>query len=69
MLSFLKNHPFAVEAFFEKSLVVTFAVKKEQLKTEQGKNAKTEQELKDQIERERSEVEDIRMKRKYQVKA
>jgi len=32
MLSFLKNHPFAVEAFFEKSLVVTFAVKKEQLK-------------------------------------
>ncbi|MEP7076810.1 MAG: DUF2071 domain-containing protein [Acidobacteriota bacterium] len=26
MLSFLKNHPFAVDAFFETSLVVTFAV-------------------------------------------
>ncbi len=31
MLSFLKNHPFAVEAFFESSLVFTFAVPKEQL--------------------------------------
>jgi hypothetical protein len=31
MLSFLKNHPFAVEAFFESSLVLTFAVPKEQL--------------------------------------
>lgn len=31
MLSFLKNHPFAVEAFFESSLVLTFAVAKEQL--------------------------------------
>jgi len=31
MLSFLKNHPFAVEAFFESSLVVTFAVRKERL--------------------------------------
>lgn len=30
MLSFLKNHPFAVEAFFESSLVLTFAVPKEQ---------------------------------------
>ena len=26
MLSFLKNHPFAVEAFFESSVVLTFAV-------------------------------------------
>lgn len=26
MLAFLKNHPFAVEAFFEQSLVLTFAV-------------------------------------------
>jgi hypothetical protein len=33
MFSFLKNHPFAVEAFFESSLVLTFAVPKEQLKT------------------------------------
>lgn len=33
MLSFLKNHPFAVEAFFESSLVLTFAVPKEALKT------------------------------------
>jgi hypothetical protein len=33
MLSFLKNHPFAVEAFFESSLVLTFAVPKEQLET------------------------------------
>jgi uncharacterized protein YqjF (DUF2071 family) len=31
MFSFLKNHPFAVEAFFESSLVLTFAVPKEQL--------------------------------------
>ena len=31
MLSFLKNHPFAVEAFFESSLVLTFAVPKEQV--------------------------------------
>lgn len=31
MLSFLKNHPFAVEAFFESSLVFTIAVPKEQL--------------------------------------
>lgn len=30
MLSFLKNHPFAVEAFFESSLVLTFAIPKEQ---------------------------------------
>jgi uncharacterized protein YqjF (DUF2071 family) len=33
MLSFLKNHPFAVEAFFEQSLVLTFAIPKEQLQT------------------------------------
>ena len=32
MLSFLKNHPFAVEAFFESSTVLTFAVPKEQIK-------------------------------------
>ncbi|GEN72703.1 DUF2071 domain-containing protein [Chryseobacterium lathyri] len=31
MFNFLKNHPFAVEAFFENSLVLTFAVSKEQL--------------------------------------
>jgi len=31
MLTYLKNHPFAVEAFFENSLVLTFAVPKEQL--------------------------------------
>jgi hypothetical protein len=31
MLSFLKNHPFAVEAFFESSLVLTFSVPKQQL--------------------------------------
>ena len=30
-MSFLKNHPFAVEAFFESSLVFTFAVPKEDL--------------------------------------
>ncbi|MDB5133592.1 MAG: hypothetical protein JWP37_195 [Mucilaginibacter sp.] len=29
MFSFLKNHPFAVEAFFENSYVLTFAVPKE----------------------------------------
>jgi uncharacterized protein YqjF (DUF2071 family) len=32
MLSFLKNHPFAVEAFFESSIVLTFALPKEQIK-------------------------------------
>ena len=32
MLSFLKNHPFAVEAFFENATVLTFAVAKDQLK-------------------------------------
>ncbi len=31
MLSFLKNHPFAVEAHFKSSLVLTFAVPKKQL--------------------------------------
>jgi uncharacterized protein YqjF (DUF2071 family) len=31
MFSFLKDHPFAVEAFFESSLVLTYAVPKEQL--------------------------------------
>lgn len=31
MLSFLKNHPFAVEAYFESSLVLTFAVPKEKV--------------------------------------
>jgi hypothetical protein len=31
MLSFLKDHPFAVEAFFESSLVLTFAVPKHEL--------------------------------------
>lgn len=31
MLSVLKNHPFAVEAFFKSSIVLTFAVPKEQL--------------------------------------
>ncbi len=31
MFSFLKNHPFAVEAFFENSLVLTYAVSKEEL--------------------------------------
>jgi len=31
MFSFLKNHPFAVEAFFESSIVLTFAVSKEEL--------------------------------------
>jgi uncharacterized protein YqjF (DUF2071 family) len=32
MFPFLKNHPFAVEAFFESSLVLTFAVPKEQIR-------------------------------------
>ncbi len=31
MFSFLKNHPFAVEAFFESSIVLTFAVPKEEI--------------------------------------
>lgn len=31
MFEFLKNHPFAVEAFFESSIVLTFAVPKEEL--------------------------------------
>lgn len=31
MLACLKDHPFAVEAFFERSVVLTFAVPKEQL--------------------------------------
>jgi hypothetical protein len=31
MLSLFKNHPFAVEAFFESALVLTFAVPKDQL--------------------------------------
>lgn len=31
MLSFLKNHPFSVEAFFKSSLVLTFAIPKEQI--------------------------------------
>ena len=31
MFSFLKNHPFAVEAYFESSLVLTFAIPKEQI--------------------------------------
>jgi hypothetical protein len=31
MFSFLKNHPFAVEAFFESSLVLTFAAPKEKI--------------------------------------
>ncbi|QMU63336.1 MAG: hypothetical protein GKR88_02940 [Flavobacteriaceae bacterium] len=31
MLPFLKNHPFAVEAFFESSLVLTFAIPKGEL--------------------------------------
>jgi len=31
MLSLLKNHPFAVEAFFESSTVLTFAIPKEQI--------------------------------------
>lgn len=31
MLNFLKNHPFAVEAFFKESLVLTYAVPKEEI--------------------------------------
>ena len=31
MLNFLKNHPFAVKAFFERSTVLTFAVPKEEI--------------------------------------
>src|SRR5687768_10512557 len=31
MLSFLKNHPFSVEAFFTSSVVLTYAVDKEEL--------------------------------------
>src|SRR5258705_4294423 len=31
MFSFLKNHPFAVEAFFESSIVLTFAAPKEKI--------------------------------------
>ena len=31
MLSFLKNHPFTVEAFFESSLVLTFAIPKNEI--------------------------------------
>lgn len=31
MLSFIKEHPFPVEAFFESSIVLTFAVSKDQL--------------------------------------
>ena len=33
MFDFLKNHPFAVEAFFEESTVLTYAVPKVQLET------------------------------------
>jgi hypothetical protein len=33
MLSFLKNHPFAVEAFFESSMVLSFAIPKEELQS------------------------------------
>ena len=32
MLSFLKNHPFSVETFFESSLALTYAIPKEELK-------------------------------------
>src|SRR4051812_3129000 len=32
MLSSLKNHPFAVEAFFESSIVLTYAVLKDEIK-------------------------------------
>lgn len=31
-MKFLKNHPFAVEAFFDSSIVLTFAIPKEQIK-------------------------------------
>jgi hypothetical protein len=33
MLAFLKDHPFAVESFFDTSLVLTFAVPKEELQS------------------------------------
>ena len=33
MLSILKNHPFAVDAFFESSTILTFAVPKEELES------------------------------------
>lgn len=33
MLSFLKNHPFAVEAFFSSSIVLTYAIPAQQLTT------------------------------------
>jgi uncharacterized protein YqjF (DUF2071 family) len=33
MFPFLKNHPFAVEAFFERSLVFTFAVPKNEIRS------------------------------------
>jgi uncharacterized protein YqjF (DUF2071 family) len=33
MFQFLKNHPFAVEAFFEHSIVLTFSVPKEELQS------------------------------------
>jgi hypothetical protein len=33
MFGFLKNHPFAVEAFFEKSIVLTFAIPKEEIQS------------------------------------
>lgn len=32
MLGFLKNHPFAVEAFFKSSMVFTFAIPKDEIK-------------------------------------
>src|SRR5260221_13275723 len=32
MFTFLKNHPFAVEAYFESSLVLTFAIPKEEIR-------------------------------------
>ncbi|MBK7882452.1 MAG: DUF2071 domain-containing protein [Chitinophagaceae bacterium] len=31
MFSFLKNHPFAIEAFFDSSIVLTFAIPKDEL--------------------------------------
>ena len=34
MIKFLKNHPFAVEAHFDSSLVLTFTVSKEQLQNQ-----------------------------------
>ena len=33
MLAFLKDHPFEVQSFFDTSLVLTFAVPKEELKS------------------------------------